>query len=226
MLMREKATGSIFLGELALAFLALFRLCCYVVVHKLQNNDLFGEGMSATGGGQQQWTVMERSTDIQQHHHHNSNFNAEYHPQASDHQIAAAEQQTEIQAAAIELQLQRIEDRELEMLEGQRHHATMVEQEQQSRELPRAETTKEKLRRIRLKRKVKAEFVGPTPKDGKAVVGESKNCSICLEVLAKNAGHENRALECGHVFHRVCVGKWMETSRLCPECRYPFVVDS
>ena len=127
--MREKATGSIFLGELALAFLALFRLCCYVVVHKLQNNDLFGEGMSATGGGQQQWTVMERSTDIQQHHHHNSNFNAEYHPQASDHQIAAAEQQTEIQAAAIELQLQRIEDRELEMLEGQRHHATMVEQE-------------------------------------------------------------------------------------------------
>lgn len=41
-------------------------------------------------------------------------------------------------------------------------------------------------------------------------------CAICLD---KQHQHTHSKLECGHCFHKTCIGKWFERSALCPMCR-------
>lgn len=47
------------------------------------------------------------------------------------------------------------------------------------------------------------------------LIGE---CRICLDELM--SGMEVTRLPCSHVYHRDCIVKWLETSHLCPLCRY------
>ncbi|XP_038885922.1 E3 ubiquitin-protein ligase RING1-like [Benincasa hispida] len=50
---------------------------------------------------------------------------------------------------------------------------------------------------------------------GELLIGE---CRICLDELMN--GMEVTRLPCAHVYHRDCIVKWLETSHLCPLCRY------
>ncbi|XP_050214294.1 E3 ubiquitin-protein ligase SGR9, amyloplastic-like [Mercurialis annua] len=45
-------------------------------------------------------------------------------------------------------------------------------------------------------------------------------CQKCVICLAKEEGEEIIKLGCGHVFHGDCIIKWLETSHLCPLCRF------
>lgn len=42
-------------------------------------------------------------------------------------------------------------------------------------------------------------------------------CSICFELMLSKDILVH--LNCGHVFHKVCIEKWFESSKTCPECR-------
>jgi Ring finger domain len=46
---------------------------------------------------------------------------------------------------------------------------------------------------------------------------EKRRCIICLEKY--EVGDEITTLPCIHVFHRVCVNRWLKSNRSCPECR-------
>nr|DAD39303.1 TPA_asm: hypothetical protein HUJ06_013626 [Nelumbo nucifera] len=43
-------------------------------------------------------------------------------------------------------------------------------------------------------------------------------CTICLEELP--IGSQVTRMPCSHVYHGGCIVKWLETSNLCPLCRY------
>jgi E3 ubiquitin-protein ligase RNF167 len=46
------------------------------------------------------------------------------------------------------------------------------------------------------------------------------DCSVCLEAFRK--GEKVRTLpQCGHVFHRACVDRWLRMHSACPLCRTP-----
>ena len=45
-----------------------------------------------------------------------------------------------------------------------------------------------------------------------------EECTICLEEF-KNGGRVV-PLACGHEFDEECIVKWLETSHVCPLCRY------
>nr|KYP60481.1 E3 ubiquitin-protein ligase RNF181 family [Cajanus cajan] len=47
----------------------------------------------------------------------------------------------------------------------------------------------------------------------------SEGCPICLEELDANA--ECYTMPCHHVFHLQCIVTWLQTSHVCPLCRYP-----
>ena len=49
------------------------------------------------------------------------------------------------------------------------------------------------------------------------------SCSICLEEyrVGDNIAW-SRHPECNHVYHRECIGKWLESKSSCPICRKPF----
>ena len=44
-----------------------------------------------------------------------------------------------------------------------------------------------------------------------------KTCSICLETIYSN---DLQCLPCAHIYHRVCLGRWLRQSAECPECRF------
>ncbi|KAK2654339.1 hypothetical protein Ddye_014195 [Dipteronia dyeriana] len=50
-------------------------------------------------------------------------------------------------------------------------------------------------------------------------------CMICLEEFS--TGVETMRMPCGHLYHEECIVKWLETSHMCPLCRYemPCVCD-
>ncbi|CAI0429032.1 unnamed protein product [Linum tenue] len=49
-------------------------------------------------------------------------------------------------------------------------------------------------------------------------VVEPSECSICLEEF--EAGVDVRQLgRCGHVFHLICIDKWLDGQATCPMCR-------
>ncbi|KZV39657.1 nucleic acid binding protein [Dorcoceras hygrometricum] len=66
-------------------------------------------------------------------------------------------------------------------------------------------------------------FTGLFPKrrNGKgAKAPEDRECSICLSSL--DGGGDASLLPCLHVFHRVCIERWLGFSRrkTCPICRF------
>ena len=90
--------------------------------------------------------------------------------------------------------------------------------ERQERE-KEAKARRERLNRMRNKFRT-SESLRRSPKDG---TGDN-SCSICLEIIEKSG--DNRMLNCGHVFHRSCVEKWLNLRRgndekMCPVCRFP-----
>eukprot|EP00906_Rhabdomonas_costata_P008061 RCo011514 len=50
-----------------------------------------------------------------------------------------------------------------------------------------------------------------------AVRGDLQQCMVCLEDYAP--GDAQRALRCGHHFHRACVDTWLAQNETCPICR-------
>ncbi|KAK8469242.1 hypothetical protein PHAVU_005G028032 [Phaseolus vulgaris] len=56
---------------------------------------------------------------------------------------------------------------------------------------------------------------------------ETEKCSICLENVGFRENEENvklSLLPCEHVFHHLCIVKWLQRSHTCPLCRYPMLV--
>ena len=53
-----------------------------------------------------------------------------------------------------------------------------------------------------------------------AMAAQVTDCSVCLEAFRK--GEKVRSLpQCGHVFHRACVDRWLRMHSACPMCRTP-----
>ena len=48
-------------------------------------------------------------------------------------------------------------------------------------------------------------------------------CSICMDTIGKL---ESLTLDCGHVYHTLCIRKWKESNTSCPLCRYDPCVDT
>ncbi|KAI9160719.1 hypothetical protein LWI28_010948 [Acer negundo] len=48
-------------------------------------------------------------------------------------------------------------------------------------------------------------------------------CMICLEEFS--IGVETMRMPCGHLYHGECIVKWLETSHMCPLCRYEMPCD-
>lgn len=46
-----------------------------------------------------------------------------------------------------------------------------------------------------------------------------KECSVCLEEFRIEL--EVMRMPCSHLFHKDCIVRWLETSHLCPLCRFP-----
>ncbi len=46
-----------------------------------------------------------------------------------------------------------------------------------------------------------------------------KTCPICTEDF--ESSDDITALPCNHIFHTICIDKWLETSNTCPICRRP-----
>jgi E3 ubiquitin-protein ligase SDIR1 len=52
---------------------------------------------------------------------------------------------------------------------------------------------------------------------------EELTCAICLDTLE----HQSKvvALPCkAHIFHAVCIEKWIKNNAVCPECRFEVTV--
>ncbi|XWS15137.1 hypothetical protein CRYUN_Cryun35bG0068300 [Craigia yunnanensis] len=59
----------------------------------------------------------------------------------------------------------------------------------------------------------------PFKKRGRFVgLCSKKQCTICLDELLDR--DEVASTPCGHVYHGGCIIRWLETSHLCPLCRY------
>lgn len=65
----------------------------------------------------------------------------------------------------------------------------------------------------RVKRNEMAIVDGEPEGDGEEL---EEPCAICLD---KQHQHTHQRLECGHCFHKACLGKWFERSAVCPMCR-------
>ncbi len=46
---------------------------------------------------------------------------------------------------------------------------------------------------------------------------DTGTCSVCLDSFKK--GLYKRTLNCGHLFHKKCVDKWISREKSCPLCR-------
>ncbi|GMH84341.1 hypothetical protein TrST_g726 [Triparma strigata] len=49
----------------------------------------------------------------------------------------------------------------------------------------------------------------------------SSECAICLEPFSE--GEALKVIECGHLWHKRCIGEWMKVDRRCPCCRFEVV---
>ncbi|XP_061357257.1 uncharacterized protein LOC133301624 [Gastrolobium bilobum] len=59
------------------------------------------------------------------------------------------------------------------------------------------------------------------------VTKQDEYCTICMEefdVSDDNEGKEVSAMPCDHVFHQQCIVQWLQTSHMCPLCRYPMPI--
>ncbi|KAJ6289188.1 hypothetical protein OIU76_025067 [Salix suchowensis] len=46
----------------------------------------------------------------------------------------------------------------------------------------------------------------------------ASDCAVCMEEIS--AGSEAIRMPCSHVYHSDCIVQWLQTSHLCPLCRY------
>jgi hypothetical protein len=46
----------------------------------------------------------------------------------------------------------------------------------------------------------------------------ARDCTVCMEEI--DAGSEAIRMPCSHVYHSDCIVKWLQTSHMCPLCRY------
>ncbi|XP_011013930.1 PREDICTED: uncharacterized protein LOC105117854 [Populus euphratica] len=46
----------------------------------------------------------------------------------------------------------------------------------------------------------------------------ARDCTVCMEDI--DAGSEAIRMPCSHVYHSDCIVKWLQTSHMCPLCRY------
>ncbi|CAK8567358.1 unnamed protein product [Lathyrus sativus] len=47
----------------------------------------------------------------------------------------------------------------------------------------------------------------------------NEKCSVCQ--FEFNVGMEVTKMPCNHLYHQECIVQWLETSHMCPMCRYP-----
>lgn len=52
---------------------------------------------------------------------------------------------------------------------------------------------------------------------------ENDECTICFDKMS--VGDAAMRIPCGHLFHEDCVRKWLESSNMCPVCRYELPTD-
>ncbi|XP_058776958.1 putative RING-H2 finger protein ATL62 [Vicia villosa] len=76
------------------------------------------------------------------------------------------------------------------------------------------------------------QFVKMIPASNEAILSLKacslpRNCSICLEKfhddLEEDGDGDNvkvSTMACGHIFHYNCIVEWLQTSHVCPLCRY------
>ncbi|KAK8521182.1 hypothetical protein V6N13_077299 [Hibiscus sabdariffa] len=50
-----------------------------------------------------------------------------------------------------------------------------------------------------------------------------KGCAVCLDEFFN--GNEITSMPCGHVYHYGCIVEWLETSHMCPLCRYQMSIN-
>ena len=53
-------------------------------------------------------------------------------------------------------------------------------------------------------------------KEKDRIIGKEE-CSICKEKFKEN--EYKRDMECGHVYHKKCIDKWLKVKYNCPMCR-------
>ncbi|CAF1667469.1 unnamed protein product, partial [Adineta ricciae] len=51
------------------------------------------------------------------------------------------------------------------------------------------------------------------------IQNDAEVCPICLEEWTNSGQHRLVATECGHLFGRICIEKWLRTSSKCPQCQ-------
>ncbi|KAG6767509.1 hypothetical protein POTOM_028714 [Populus tomentosa] len=51
----------------------------------------------------------------------------------------------------------------------------------------------------------------------------ARDCTVCMEEI--DAGREAIRMPCSHVYHSDCIVKWLQTSHMCPLCRYHMPCD-
>ena len=53
-----------------------------------------------------------------------------------------------------------------------------------------------------------------------------ERCIICLEELSLHEAVDLTSMPCSHLFHENCIVKWLNTSHLCPLCRFPMPINA
>ncbi|XWS46541.1 hypothetical protein CRYUN_Cryun14cG0076600 [Craigia yunnanensis] len=53
-----------------------------------------------------------------------------------------------------------------------------------------------------------------------------ERCVICLEELSLHEAMDLTSIPCSHLFHENCIVKWLNTSHLCPLCRFPMPINA
>ncbi|CAF3809321.1 unnamed protein product [Adineta steineri] len=51
------------------------------------------------------------------------------------------------------------------------------------------------------------------------IQNDAEVCPICLEEWTNSGLHRLVATECGHLFGKICIEKWLKTSPKCPQCQ-------
>ncbi|XP_020217812.1 E3 ubiquitin-protein ligase ATL4 [Cajanus cajan] len=54
---------------------------------------------------------------------------------------------------------------------------------------------------------------------------KTEKCNICMERFQDDVNSLScLSMPCNHVFHSDCIVKWLQTSHMCPLCRYPMPI--
>ncbi|XP_058776959.1 E3 ubiquitin-protein ligase RING1-like [Vicia villosa] len=75
------------------------------------------------------------------------------------------------------------------------------------------------------------QFVKMIPASNEAILSLKsyslpQNCSICMEKFHDDLKEDDSddvkvsTMACGHIFHYNCIVQWLQTSHVCPLCRY------